>query len=85
LERPLPWWIAIYDLGGAGINTGTISSKTLRETALALSGVRSRNLYGVDLVTARLAKGNPELHGGGWLAGNALRDSPRSIVSSFGA
>jgi NAD(P) transhydrogenase len=29
-------------VGGAGINTGTIPSKTLRETALALSGWRSR-------------------------------------------
>jgi NAD(P) transhydrogenase len=36
-------------LGGAGINTGTIPSKTLRETALVLSGLRSRQLYGVDL------------------------------------
>lgn len=36
-------------LGGAGINTGTIPSKTLRETALALSGIRSRRLHGVDL------------------------------------
>jgi NAD(P) transhydrogenase len=32
------------DIGGAGINTGTVPSKTLRETALALSGLRSRNL-----------------------------------------
>src|ERR1700732_1455093 len=38
-----------HELGGAGINTGTAPSKTLRETALALSGGRSRNLYGVDL------------------------------------
>jgi len=45
-----------HELGGAGINTGTVPSKTLRETALALSGMRSRNLYGVDLVTARMAK-----------------------------
>jgi NAD(P) transhydrogenase len=37
------------ELGGAGANTGTIPSKTLRETALALSGMKSRNLYGVDL------------------------------------
>lgn len=36
-------------LGGAGINTGTIPSKTLRETALVLSGWRSRRLFGVDL------------------------------------
>src|ERR1700761_8220396 len=41
------------DIGGAGINTGTVPSKTLRETALALSGIRSRNLYGVDLSVRR--------------------------------
>ncbi|HEV8438080.1 MAG TPA: Si-specific NAD(P)(+) transhydrogenase [Methylomirabilota bacterium] len=35
-------------LGGAGINTGTIPSKTLRETALYFSGLRQRGLYGVD-------------------------------------
>ena len=35
-----------HELGGAGANTGTVPSKTLRETALALSGMRSRNLYG---------------------------------------
>src|SRR6185295_15756165 len=43
------------DLGGAGANTGTIPSKTLRETALALSGLRSRDLYGVDLSLRREA------------------------------
>jgi NAD(P) transhydrogenase len=43
------------DLGGAGTNTGTVPSKTLRETALALSGMRSRNLYGVDLSLRREA------------------------------
>src|SRR6187455_2920777 len=42
-------------LGGAGINTGTIPSKTLRETALLLSGWRSRRLFGVDLSLRREA------------------------------
>jgi NAD(P) transhydrogenase len=42
-------------VGGAGINTGTVPSKTLRETALALSGMRSRNLHGVDLSLRRQA------------------------------
>ncbi len=42
-------------LGGAGINTGTIPSKTLRETALVLSGWRSRRLFGVDLSLQREA------------------------------
>ena len=35
-------------LGGAGINTGTIPSKTLRETALVLSGLKARELHGVE-------------------------------------
>jgi NAD(P) transhydrogenase len=42
-----------HELGGAGINTGTVPSKTLRETALALSGLQSRDLYGVDLSVRR--------------------------------
>lgn len=37
------------ELGGAGINTGTLPSKTLRETALALSGVRARKLTGLNV------------------------------------
>jgi NAD(P) transhydrogenase len=43
------------ELGGAGANTGTVPSKTLRETALALSGMRSRGLHGVDLSLRREA------------------------------
>jgi NAD(P) transhydrogenase len=43
------------EVGGAGINTGTIPSKALRETALALSGVRSRALFGVDISIRREA------------------------------
>ena len=35
--------------GGAMINTGTVPSKTLRETALYFSGFRQRGLYGIDL------------------------------------
>jgi len=35
-------------VGGAGVNTGTIPSKTLRETALYFSGLRQRGLYGID-------------------------------------
>ncbi len=42
-------------VGGAGINTGTVPSKTLRETALVLSGGRTRRLYGVDLSLRREA------------------------------
>jgi NAD(P) transhydrogenase len=40
-----------HEPGGAGINTGTSPSKTLRETALALSGLQARKLYGVRKAT----------------------------------
>ena len=40
-------------LGGAGLNTGTIPSKTLRETALHYSGFAQRGLYGVDFSLPR--------------------------------
>jgi NAD(P) transhydrogenase len=36
-------------LGGACVNTGTLPSKTLRETALFLSGYRQRELYGLSV------------------------------------
>ncbi|HEX8833563.1 MAG TPA: Si-specific NAD(P)(+) transhydrogenase [Abditibacteriaceae bacterium] len=35
--------------GGAGVNTGTIPSKTLRESALHLSGLKQRGLSGVNV------------------------------------
>src|SRR6202789_4149061 len=35
-------------LGGACVNTGTIPSKILRESALYFSGIHQRGLYGVD-------------------------------------
>jgi NAD(P) transhydrogenase len=35
-------------VGGTGINSGGVPSKTLRETALYFSGLATRGLYGVD-------------------------------------
>src|SRR5438105_13618699 len=35
-------------LGGAAANTGTVPSKTLRETALFLTGFRQRQLFCLD-------------------------------------
>lgn len=49
-------------IGGAGINTGTIPSKTLRESAIALSGWRSRRLFGVDLSLRREATVSDLMH-----------------------
>ncbi|MBI2602945.1 MAG: Si-specific NAD(P)(+) transhydrogenase [Deltaproteobacteria bacterium] len=37
-------------LGGAGVNTGTLPSKTLKETALYYSGKYDRGLYGIERV-----------------------------------
>jgi len=42
--------------GGAGVHTGTLPSKTLRETALYLSGHQSRALYGVAVELDRTAE-----------------------------
>src|SRR5262249_24892713 len=36
------------DPGGSCINTGTVPSKTLRESALYFSGLKQRGLYGID-------------------------------------
>ncbi|HKV03550.1 MAG TPA: Si-specific NAD(P)(+) transhydrogenase [Candidatus Acidoferrales bacterium] len=36
------------ELGGACINTGTLPSKILRESALYFSGLKQRGLYGID-------------------------------------
>ena len=41
--------------GGAAVHTGTLPSKTLRETALYLSGHRKRELYGVGVNLERSA------------------------------
>lgn len=35
-------------MGGAGVNTGTLPSKTLKETALYYSGKYDKGLYGID-------------------------------------
>jgi NAD(P) transhydrogenase len=37
------------ELGGAGVNTGTVPSKTLRESALYFSALRQRGLYGIGI------------------------------------
>ena len=44
-----------HELGGTGVNLGTVPSKTLRETALALSGFRARRLTGLDVFVRREA------------------------------
>ncbi|MEO0793552.1 MAG: Si-specific NAD(P)(+) transhydrogenase [Verrucomicrobiota bacterium] len=42
-------------LGGAGTNTGTLPSKTLKETALYYSGINEHGLFGVDKKLKRAA------------------------------
>jgi NAD(P) transhydrogenase len=41
------------EFGGAGFNSGTISSKALRETALAIAGLKTRQLPGIELTVRR--------------------------------
>jgi len=50
-----------YYLGGAAASTA-IPTKTLRETSLALSGIRARRLHGVDLSLKRRATVQDFLH-----------------------
>lgn len=45
----------LRSVGGAGINTGTIPSKALRESALVMSGWRARRLLGLDIAIRREA------------------------------
>lgn len=41
--------------GGAGTQTGTIPSKTLKETAIYLSGIREQGVYGVERILEHTA------------------------------
>ena len=43
-------------VGGAGINTGTVPSKTLREAALYYSGLQQRGLYGIDTRSRKICR-----------------------------
>jgi NAD(P) transhydrogenase len=64
-------------VGGAGLNTGTIPSKALRESALVLSGWRARKLLGVN-ATLRHESTIPELA----YHADHVRDTLRRQVSS---
>jgi len=63
-------------LGGAAAGT-TIPSKTLRETSLALSGIRARHLHGVDLSLKRQATVQDFLHHERW-----VKDAERTRVKN---
>ena len=65
------------EVGGAGLNSGTVPSKTLRETALALSGWRSRRLFGVDLSLRREATIDDFMH-----HKDAVASAGRELVES---
>ncbi|NOY53705.1 MAG: Si-specific NAD(P)(+) transhydrogenase [Deltaproteobacteria bacterium] len=49
--------VAVFEkeafIGGAGLQTGTIPSKTLRETALYLSGLKQRSVYGFQCILGK--------------------------------
>jgi len=64
-------------LGGTVANTGTLPSKTLRETALFLSGFQKRELYGVDVDLKRDLTVKDLL-----FRERAVRDSERARVAT---
>jgi NAD(P) transhydrogenase len=70
-------------VGGAGLNTGTIPSKALRESALLLSGWRARKLLGVE-VTLRRESTVPELAYHADQVREALRSQVRSRLGERG-
>jgi NAD(P) transhydrogenase len=49
-------------IGGAGLQTGTIPSKTLRETALYLSDMRQRVVYGFQCILGKNVKFQELIH-----------------------
>jgi len=63
-------------LGGAAANTGTLPSKTLRETALYLSGFRQRGLFGIEANLRERATVRDFLH-----RERAVKESERSRVT----
>lgn len=65
-----------YYLGGAAASTA-IPTKTLRETSLALSGIRARRLHGVDLSLKRKATVQDFLH-----HERMVKDAERTRVTS---
>ncbi len=65
-----------YYLGGAAARN-TLPSKTLRETSLALSGIRARRLYGVNLALKRKATVQDFLY-----HERAVKDAERNRVMS---
>ncbi len=66
-------------LGGAGINTGTVPSKTLRETALYFSGLRQRGLYGIDYSLREGLSVREFMHREHIVVGNERRLVSRSV------
>jgi NAD(P) transhydrogenase len=69
-------------VGGASANTGTLPSKTLRETALAISGLNARDLYGVDLSIRREATVADFMYHETHVKQNARERISRSITES---
>lgn len=64
-------------LGGAAANTGTLPSKTLRETALYLSGFTQRGLYGIEANLRERATVQDFLH-----RERAVKESERQRIAA---
>src|SRR5262245_20740522 len=51
--KRVAWVEMAPEIGGAGLITGTIPSKALRESALVIAGRHTRKLFGLDLTLKR--------------------------------
>ncbi len=66
--------------GGAGVNTGTLPSKTLKETALYLSGKYDKGLFGVDRDIEREATVEDFLYRKNWIINTESEEVRQNLI-----
>ncbi|MFZ0565440.1 MAG: Si-specific NAD(P)(+) transhydrogenase [Chlamydiales bacterium] len=67
--------------GGAGVNTGTLPSKTLKETALYLSGKYDKGLYGIDRDIEGEATVEHFLHRKNWIVETEAEEVRQNLIN----
>src|ERR1039458_9430791 len=60
--KPVAVIEAADHVGGSCVNTGTVASKTLRESALYFSGLKYRGLYGMEYLLKEIPPVNDFMH-----------------------
>ncbi len=67
-------------IGGAGLHTGTLPSKTLRETAVFLSGFKQRAVYGFQFTLGREVRLSELMH----RKSEVIRAQMEVVIDQFG-